>query len=140
MPTEAQTRALSYGPQPDIAAASLRAPMRGEILPITVTTASKRFAVPELWKGSFVRVQADGGDVYIQVSAAADAGVDYATARAGETLNNGTITLAAPTGANTGGFKVPDGTWLDVPFPANAQTFALIGSAACVARCHLSET
>ena len=69
MPTEAAKRALSYGPQPDIAAASLRAPMRGEILAITVTTTSKQFTVPSAWKGSFVRIQADGGDVYVQVSA-----------------------------------------------------------------------
>jgi len=120
-------------------ATSLRAPLRGEILPITVTTASKRFATPAAWRGSLVRMQADGGDLYVQVSTAADAGVSIAAraAEAGAPL----ITLTAPTGAETGCFKIPDGTWLDVPFPdVTDGSFALVGSAAMVARCHLSET
>lgn len=136
MPTEAAKRAQAYGPQPDIAAASLRAPLRGEILPIAVTTASKQFNVPAGWKGSFVRIQADGGDVYMQVSTAADAACD-ATARAQEAGSPITLTASA---SGNGCFKIPDGTWLDVPFGSDANTFALIGSVACVARCHPSET
>jgi hypothetical protein len=118
------------------ASASLRAPMRGETLPVIVTTASKRFAVPESWKSKHVRLQADGGDVYVQVSTAADAACDIA-ARAQEA---GSPIALTPSASGSGCFKVPDGTWLDVPFPADAQTFALIASAACVARCHPSET
>jgi hypothetical protein len=136
MPTEAQKRALSYGPQPDIAASSLRAPMRGEILPISVTTTSKRFAVPAAWKGSFVNIQADGGDVYVQVSTAADAACDIA-ARAQEA---GSPIALTPSASGNGCFKIPDGQYLPVPFPQDAQTFALIASTACVARCHPSET
>jgi hypothetical protein len=120
-------------------AASFRAPMRGEIYPIAVATTAERFAVPVEWRGSIVRVQADGGDLYLQTSTGNDANADK-DARAGKAVNAGTTTLTVP-GANTGCFKIPDGTWLDVPMPdAAAATFALQGSAACVARCHLSET
>ena len=138
MPTTAQTLASSYGnqPQPQVAAASLRAPVRGEVLAITVTTSSKRFLVPEPWKGILVRIQADGGDLYLQVSTAADAGCDK-DARAVETGNPIALT---PSASGNGCFRIPDGTYLDVPFPAAASTFALQGSAACCARTHPSET
>ena len=122
--------------QAAVAAASLRAPLRGEVLPIAVTTASKQFLVPAGWKRRIVRIQADGGDVYLQVSTAADAACDIA-ARAQE--SGSPITLAASASGN-GCFKIADGQWLDVPFGSDANTFALIGSAACVARCHLSES
>ncbi len=137
MPTIAQRLSASFSqPQPETSAASLRAPLRGEILPITVTTASKRFNVPMAWKGSFVNIQADGGDVYVQVSTAQDAACDM-NARAVET---GTpIDLTAPASGNAC-FKIPDGQYLPVPFPTNASTFALQGSAACVARTHPAET
>jgi hypothetical protein len=119
-----------------VAATSLRAPLRTEIMPITVTTASKRFAVPELWKGSLVRIQADGGNVYVQVSTAADATCDIA-ARAVET---GTPIALTPPASGNGCYKIVADQFLDVPFPADALSFALIGSAACCARAHLSET
>lgn len=128
--------------RPAASATSLRGPIRGEIYPITVTTASKRFAVPAAWSGSLVRVQADGGDLYVQQSttaapAAADATCDK-DARAVET-GSPLITIA-PVAAGTGCFKVPDGTWLDIPFGVEVTSFALQGSATMVARCHLSET
>lgn len=122
--------------QKTIAAASLRAPMRGEILAITVTITSKRFAVPEAWKGCLVRIQADGADVYIQVSTAADAACDT-TARAVEA---GSPIALTPSVSGNGCVKIPFDQYLDVPFPSDASTFALIGSAACVARTHLSES
>lgn len=118
------------------AAASLRAPLRGEILAITVTTSSKMFAVPAAWKGVYVDFQADGGDVYIQVSTAADAASDK-DARAQET---GSPIALTPSASGNGCKKIPDGTTLPVPFPSNASTFALQGSAACCARTHPSET
>lgn len=118
------------------AAASLRAPLRGEILAITVTTSSKRFNVPAAWKGSFARIQADGGDLYLQVSTATDAAAD-STARAQE---SGAPIDLTPSVSGNGCVKIPDGQWLDVPFPANASTFALQGSVACCARTHLAET
>ncbi len=138
MPTTAQTLASSYGnqPRPEVAAASLRAPLRGEILVITVTTSSKRFNVPVAWKGAFVNIQADGGDLYIQVSTAADAAADK-DARAQEA--NTPIDLT-PSVSGNGCWKIPDGQYVPIPFPVNASTFALQGSAACCARTHPSET
>jgi hypothetical protein len=139
MPTEAQKRASHYGPMPEIAAASLRAPLRTEVLPITVTTASKTFTVPDAWKGALVTIEADGGDVSIQISVdAASAAVCDLASRAVET-GGPPIALTAPSPPN-GCFKIFSGSFRDLPFPANAVTFALIGSAACVARCHLAET
>lgn len=144
MPTEAESRALYYGPQPDIAAASLRAPMRGEILSIAITTSAKVFNVPDgtggqpMWKGRYVRMQADGADVYIQVSLGLDANVDKA-ATAQEATASGRITLT-PSASGNGAFCIPSGTWLDVPIPAAAQTFAAVGSASCTLRTHPSET
>jgi hypothetical protein len=126
----------SYAQAP-IAAASFRAPMRTEILPLAVSgSASKRYVVPDTWKGLLVRFQADGGDVYVQVSTAADATCDIA-ARAVET---GTpIAITAPLTVN-GCFKISDGQWLDIPFGADASTFATIGSVDCCARTHPAET
>ena len=72
------------GHAPGVSAASLRGALRGETLPITVTTTSKRFLVPTTWKNRHVRIQADGGDVYYQISLGADALADPA-ARATET-------------------------------------------------------
>ncbi len=119
------------------AAASLRAPLRGEILVIAVTTASTRFAVPNAWKGRFVNVLADGGDVFVQVSTGTDANCDK-DARA---IQSGPdpITLS-PSASGNGCWKIPDGQYLPIPFPQNASTFALQGSAACCARTHPSET
>lgn len=147
MPTEAESRALAYGPQPDIAAASLRAPLRGEILPIAITTSAKVFNVPDgltagqpSWKNRYVRMQADGGDVYVQFSTGTDANVDTA-AVAQEALASGRITLT-PSASGNGCWKIPDGTWIDVPVPSNAQTFAAIttASSGCKLRTHPSET
>ena len=122
--------------QPMISAASLRAPMRSEVYPITCGTTSKRFAVPDAWKGSIVNVQADGADVYIQVSTATDAACDR-TARAGES-GSGTLTLAT---AAAGCWKVAADQTVAIPIPLDALTFALHASAdASCARLHLAET
>lgn len=127
-----------------VRAASLRAPLRGELLPITITTTAKVFNVPDgtggapQWKGKLVRMQADGADVYIQVSLGLDANVDKA-ATAQEATASGRITLT-PSASGNGAFCIPSGTWLDVPIPAAAQTFAAVGSASCTLRTHPSET
>lgn len=121
-------------------AVSLRGPIRGEIYPITVSTTSKRFAVPAAWSGSLVRIQADGGDLYVQQSTTVgtpDATADK-DARAVET--GSPLIVLSPVTAGTGCFKIPDGTWLDVPFGSDVTSFAIQASATCVARCHLSET
>jgi hypothetical protein len=125
-----------------VSASSLRAPLRGELYPITVGTTSKRFAPPAAWLGSLVRMQADGGDLYVQLSNTAAPTTPDATAdKDARAVETGTplITLS-PVAAGTGCFKVPDGTWLDVPFGADVTSFALQGSATMVARCHLSES
>lgn len=123
--------------QSTVSAASLRSGMRGEILPITVTTTSKRFLVPAEWKGRLVRFHADGGDLYYQISMAPDAACDIA-ARATETGTPIALTPSASGNGCIGPFG--SGTWFDVQFPADANTFALVGSAACVARAHPSES
>jgi len=84
MVTRAEAEKDFYGKRPDIAAASLRGAIRGEIYPIDVTTSSKTFIVPTDWKGCLVRVQADGGDIYYQIST--DAGAPAACAAAGGTF------------------------------------------------------
>lgn len=135
MPTEAQKRAVSYGPQPDIAAASLRGPIRGEVHALTVGTASKTFAVPVAWQGLFVRVQADGGDLYLQISTTATNAVADKDARSTEA--GSPIVLTAPGG---GCYKIVNGQAEDVVFPPDATTFAIQASATACARCHPSET
>jgi hypothetical protein len=122
--------------QNEAGALSLRGAMRGEILPIAVTATSKRFAVPATWKGYLVRIHADGGDVYYQISTGTDAACDVG-ARAQETGNPIALT---PSASGNGCVHIPNGGWLDVPFPKDAQTFALISSGICCARAHLSET
>jgi hypothetical protein len=119
-------------------AASLRGCVRGEELPISVTTASKTFTVPAAWLGKHVRIQADGGDVYYQISLTGTAAVADLTARATET-GGPPIALTAAASGN-GCAKIPSGTFVDIPFPASATTFALIGSAACCARTFIAET
>lgn len=123
--------------QSTVSASSLRSGLRGEILPITVTTASKRFLVPADWKGRLVRFHVDGGDLYYQISTGADAACDIA-ARAIETGTPIALTPSASGNGCIGPFA--SGTWFDIQFPVDANTFALIGSAACVARVHPSET
>ena len=118
------------------AAASLRAPLRGEILPITVTTESRRFAVPAEWLGRLVRFHADGGDVYIQVSTDTLAACDR-NARAQE---SGDPIMLTPSASGNGCMKIGIGMSVDLPIPSGAQTFALQGSDYCCARCHLAET
>lgn len=136
MPTEAQKLAASYGAQPEISAVSLRGPIRGEVHALTVGAASKTFAVPDAWKGCFVRVQADGGDLYVQVSiTATNASADKAarSTEAGSPI--------VPTAPASGCYKILDGLAEDIVFPPEATTFAIQGSinGAC-ARCHPSET
>lgn len=122
--------------QSAVGAISLRAATRGEIHPITVTTTSKTFKVPTEWKGYLVRIHADGGDIYYQVSN--DTGSVAAvliSARSGETDNP--IVLTAPA---AGGIPIQNGSYLDVQFSRSADTFALIGSVDCCARAHLAES
>lgn len=119
-----------------LGAASLRGCMRGEVYPITVTSTSKRFAVPDAWKGQLVRLEADGGDIGYQISTDNNATADL-TVRAAE-AGSPIITL---TPAPDGVFRVFNGQYDDIKFPADALTFALIGTAPTqVARCHLAET
>lgn len=136
MPTTAQTREASYGPdQAPYAAACLRGAMRGEPYPITVTTASKPFVVPDAWKGALVRIQAETADVFYVISADATLAVCDKAALAGEAGSPAVLT--APVG---GCGRIVKDQWQDIPFPKNAQTFALQGSVAGVARCHLAES
>jgi hypothetical protein len=97
MPTTAQIRQASYGPdQAPYAAACVRGAMRGEVYPITVTTSSKRFLVPDAWKGALVAIFADGADLGYAISTATDATVDL-TARAAESapVASGSVALTA---------------------------------------------
>jgi hypothetical protein len=139
MPTTAQTRQASYGPDQALyAAASGRGAMRNEVYTIAVTTASKRYLVPDAWKGAHVRIYADAGDVGYQLSTGTDAAADL-TVRAAEAAPDGTGSIAL-TVAPSGCGRVASGQAERVPVPPNATTFALVGSVACVARCHLAET
>jgi len=119
-------------------AASLRGCVRGEILAITVGLNSKTFNVPAAWKGYHVRIQADGCDLYYQISTTSTAAVADKNARAQEV--NSPIDLTASASGN-GCFKIPNGTSFDIPFPASSTTFALQASVdASVARAHLAES
>jgi len=117
------------------AAASLRGALRGEPYPITVTATNKTFLVPAEWKGALVRIQAEGADVYYVISVDGTLAVCDKAAAAGEAGNP--IVLTAPA---QGCGRIFASQWLDIPFPSTATTFALQGSAAGVARCHLAET
>lgn len=129
-----QDNVVSYD-KPAYAAASLRAPMRGEVYPITVLATSKTFVVPTAWKGRLVRFEADGGDVGIQV--ALD---NTAAASLTAFCTDDGLTPATLTPPSTGAFRIYNGQWCDIPFPSTAATFAVIGNVACTARAHLSET
>lgn len=121
-------------------AASLRAYLRTEGLPITCGTVSKTFTVPAAWKGLHIRMQAEFSDVYYQISTAVGTpAVADKTARATETGTN-PIALTAPASGN-GVFRIPAGTFLDIPFPTNAETFALQANVdASVCRTHPAES
>jgi len=121
--------------QAAIAAASLRGAIKGEPYPIAVTATSKTFVVPDTWKGALVRIQAEAVDVYYVISIDATLAVANKDAAAG--VAGDPAVLTAPAG---GAGRIFDKQWLDVPFPSTATTFALQGSAAGVARCHLAET
>lgn len=125
---------VSYA-KPYIAAASLRGAIKGEPYPITVLATSKTFTVPAAWKGSLVRIQAEGSDVYYLISVDASLAVCDKTALAGEAGNP--VALTAPVG---GCGRIYNGQWQDIPFPPEATTFALQGATACVARAHSAET
>lgn len=120
-----------------IAATSLRPPFRGETLVLTVTTASKAYAVPAAWSGLIVDFQADGADVYIQVASDGSAAADSTTASQ-ETLASGLYTLAANATPNECR-KIANGSFMPIPMTGVAS-FAVIGSAACKLRCHPSES
>jgi len=121
--------------QAAIAAASLRGAIKGELYPITVAATSKTYVVPDAWKGAIVRIQAETADVYYLISVDASLAVCDKAAAATEAGNP--VVLTAPVG---GAGRIAKDQWLDVPFPSSATTFALQGSAAGVARCHLAET
>lgn len=126
--------------------ASLRAPMRGEILVITVGQTQRQYEVPDgtngspLWRGRIVNMQADGGDVYVQVSDALDAAVDEA-ATATETLVPSTTRYRlTPSASGNGCWKIPDGTWIPVAFDTTNQSFAVKASTGCKLRTHVAES
>jgi hypothetical protein len=118
------------------AAASLRGALRGEPYPISVTATSKTYTVPPEWKGALVRIQAEAVDVYYVISTDGTQAVCDKAAVCTEG-GAGPYTLTAPA---QGCGRIFASQWLDVPFPSTATTFALQGSAAGVARCHLAET
>lgn len=139
MPSRAETR-QTYSSVPQSAvesAASLRAPMRGEVMPIAVTTASVTFNVPEGWKNRHVNVYAESADIFIQVSTGLDASVDE-TARAGAVVANGRTSLTA---AANGCWRLVKGQWIALKFESDCLTFALKGDgSAGVLRAHVAET
>jgi hypothetical protein len=136
MTTTAQRRQDSYGPdQAPYAAACMRGAVRGELYPITVATGSKTFVVPAEWKGAFVRIQAEGGDVFYAISFDATLAVVDKAALATVAGDPAVLTPAV-----NGAGRIAKDQWQDIPFPPNATTFALAGSVAGVARCHLAES
>jgi len=138
MATKAQTAsALSSTGLADssIAATSLRGPVRGEVHAIAVGASSKTYVVPDEWRGIFVRVQAEGADLYIQVSTSATPATCDKAARSGEA--GSPVVLTAPAG---GCYRVADGDSEDMQFPPDATTFAIQASGSGCARCHPSET
>jgi hypothetical protein len=124
--------------QAAVGASSLRAPMKGEIYPITVTTSAVKYNVPDAWKGAFVCFEADGGDVYIQFAtvAAGNADADPA-ARVVVTGSD-----LAPSSSGKGCRKVPQDQTREWPIPKDAATFAVVTSSAsgAVLRANLAET
>jgi hypothetical protein len=128
--------------KPIISAVSVRGPFRNETLVATVTTASKRYNVPDgtgganqpSFKGRYVNCYADGADVYLQLSKATDAFVNEAQAST-ETTVSGAINLT-PQGDEC--WVIPKGQWQVVPF-RDAVTWAIKGSAAGKLRMHLAE-
>lgn len=149
MPTKAeQFKDYTSGPvDPGISAASLRAPLRGEILVISVGTTARTYDVPDggtlgtpQWTNRIVNVYAEGADIYLQVSTGTDANVDE-TARAVETATSGGRFKLSPSASGNGCWRIPAGTWLPIAFAADARTFALKASGAnAVLRTHVAET
>ena len=141
MPSAAETRAAqAVGGllDPRISAASLRGPMRGEVLVITLQTTPRVYNVPAMWKGRIVNLFADGADVYIQISTGTDANLSI-DAVAQETLNSGRYDLT-PSASGNGCWKIPNGQWIPVAFGTDASTFALLGSSGGRLRTHVAET
>jgi hypothetical protein len=117
--------------------ANMRAPLKGEVLPITVTTASQAFAPPAAWLGKLVRFEADGDNLFVQLSTDTTASVDKA-AVCGTSGGPPLVIGSSPTGAC---FKIPNGQYVDIPFAANIQSFAMqMASISAIARTHLAET
>lgn len=150
MPTVAELRAqqsVGSAIDPRISAASMRGPMRGEILVINVQNGvSRTYNVPNGmggagqpdWRGRIINLYAEGGDVFVQLSDGLDAAVDP-DAVAAEALSEGRYTLTPHVSGN-GCWRIPSGQWIPVPF-AGARTFALRASAANVRlRTHIAET
>lgn len=132
--------------KPLFAASSLRAPMRKELLVLTVTTSSKTYNIPDGtgidqpdWRDRLIDVKPDGGIVYIQVSTALDAAVDEAQA-SDETLASSRYTVVPRAAGAVECWKIADGELVSIPFPATGGTFAIKGSVACKLRTHPSES
>jgi hypothetical protein len=118
---------------PEHNAASMRAPLRNEILTIALTNASVTYNVPNgsigaqpNWLGKFIEAYADGCDCWLQFDTGTAASVD-------ETLISTTSLVSGRTSIAPSGneaWKIPNGQWIPIPVPSNAQTFALKGSIA----------
>lgn len=131
-----------------ISAASLRGPLRGEVMVIQLpaTPAARTYNVPDgltagqpNWKGKIVNMFADGGDVYLQISTGTDANVDE-IAVAQEVLASGRYTLT-PSASGNGCWRIPNGQWVPVPFSLLDQSFSLKApNGACKLRTHVAET
>lgn len=125
------------------AAASMRAPLRSEILVFAATTASVTWNIPDGsivgqpdWRGKLVNVFADGSDIYLQIATTTGAVADDAQLSTVTTV--GGRSSAAPQGNEVWPLKA--GQWYPIPIPANALSFALKAVAACKLRTHPAQT
>jgi len=147
MPTtraqEASNTTSLPGGGASIAAASLRAPYKDEILPIDVSTTTKVYNVPvgaadqPDWRGRIINVYAEV-DVYIQFSFGADAAIDE-NAKAPELLASGRYTLSKVV-AGTACWLLPRGQWIPVAVDPLALSFAVKAKVAGILRTHVAET
>lgn len=117
------------------AAASLRAPMRGEILVLAPgqNTSAVIYNVPDgsingqpSWLGKFIEVYAQDADFYLQLSTGTNANVDDLVTSTLSTVN--TRQSIAPAGNE--GYIIPRGTSRQIPVLPTVQTFALKSSTA----------
>jgi hypothetical protein len=125
------------------AAASVRAPIRNEILVIPVTTSNIVFNIPDGsltnqpdWRGKYVEMFAESGDVYLQFSTGTTASVDETQASTLSTVNG--RQSIAPQGNEA--YVIPRGTSRPIPILSTFQTFALKGTVATKLRTQLAQT